>query len=107
MLDFLVFKKRYYAGSEKHMQYIFTTANYGTPITATGLNNALRELGLRVGLNKRLHAHVFRHTCATMLLNNGANIREVQEKLRHVNLETTALYTHVTNSRLMEITKGL
>lgn len=89
------------------MEYIFTTANFGTPITATGLNVALRELGLRVGLQKKLHAHVFRHTCATMLLNNGANIREVQEKLRHVNLETTALYTHVTDKKLAEITKGL
>lgn len=105
--DFLTFKKRHYAQSSRHMEYIFTSANFGTPITATGLNRALKELGERVGLNKRLTAHVFRHTTATTLLNNGANIREVQEKLRHVNLDTTALYTHVTITRLSEITQGL
>lgn len=41
------------------------------------------------------------------MLNNGANIREVQEKLRHVNLDTTALYTHVCNERLLKLTKQL
>ncbi len=42
--DFLTFKKRHYKDSPKHMTYLFTSANFGTPVTATGLNIALRNL---------------------------------------------------------------
>ena len=104
---FLDFKKRLFSHKKYTSEYLFTGMYRASPLTATGLNSALRKIGEKAGIEKKLHAHVFRHTCATHLLDNGAHIREVQEKLRHVNLETTALYTHVSNGRLAELTQGL
>jgi site-specific recombinase XerD len=50
------------------------------------------------GLNKRVTTHTFRHSFATHLLENGTDIRTVQELLGHRDLKTTMLYTHVTKS---------
>lgn len=105
--SFLDFKTKYYWNSQAHLAYVFVSANFGKPISAVWVNSALKFLWEKIGLWKKLHAHVFRHTCATMLLNNWANIREVQEKLRHVNLDTTALYTHITDNTLSQITRWL
>ena len=106
-MEYLAIRKEFYPGMK--FTYIFSNANRfdDKPINGTSVNTILREIGEKAGIGKRLHAHVFRHTCATHLLDAGANIREVQEKLRHANLDTTALYTHVSNRRLCEITHGL
>ena len=89
------------------MSYIFTSANFGAPIQAVSLNLALKKLGEECGLSKRLHSHVFRHSCATSLLNHGVDIKTVQQKLNHVNLDTTAIYLHITNKQLTEATNRL
>jgi site-specific recombinase XerD len=107
LVAYLAKRQEYYP--QRKFRYLFSSANKdrGKPITDAGVNMLLCKIGQKAGIAKRLHAHVFRHTCATHLLDAGANIREVQEKLRHVNLDTTAIYTHVSNNRLSEITKGL
>jgi integrase/recombinase XerD len=59
---------------------------------------------LRLALpDKEGAAHIFRHTMATLMLDNGADIRYVQEMLGHVKLATTQVYTHVAIGKLQEI----
>lgn len=56
--------------------------------------------GKKAGLTKNLHPHLLRHSCATQLLQSGADIREVQEILGHASLATTQIYLHCCPNRL-------
>lgn len=63
----------------------------------TVLQKAVREAASRSGLTKRVTCHVFRHSFATHLLEDGYDIRTVQELLGHKDVSTTMIYTHVLN----------
>ena len=54
----------------------------------------------RAALGKAGSCHMFRHTCATLMLEHGADIRHVQEQLGHACLQTTQIYTHVSNPQI-------
>lgn len=75
----------------------------GKALTLMEMEVIIRNLVKDLPLKSHVTPHTFRHTFATHLLNNGADIKTVQELLGHTNLNTTGIYTHVTNERLREV----
>lgn len=63
----------------------------------------LKKIAKNAGIEKNVYPHIFRHSVATVLLSNGADIRIVQEILGHANISTTEIYTHVEKSQLKKI----
>lgn len=74
----------------------------GTPLTTRQAQNIVKRWGTYAG-RPDLHPHALRHTCATHLLDAGADLRGIQEMLGHASLSTTQKYTHLTVDRLMEV----
>jgi integrase/recombinase XerD len=75
----------------------------GGRLTRAGAWLIVKKHGDRVGLGNRLSPHVLRHSCATHLLDHGADIRAVQELLGHVSISTTQVYTKVSTERLQQV----
>lgn len=86
----------------KASEYLFIN-HIGTPLTDRGVRTIIDNIIKKSSLNTKITPHTFRHTFATMLLNEGCDLKSVQELLGHVNLSTTSIYTHVTNDRIKDI----
>ncbi len=74
-------------------------------LTVRSVQRLVKKYVLRAGIAVDATPHTLRHTYATDLLRNGADLRSVQELLGHSNVSTTQIYTHVTNKQLKEIHK--
>lgn len=75
----------------------------GLRLTERSIQRLVKKYATRAGIIKDIHPHTLRHSFATDLLQNGADIRAVQSMLGHSSITTTQIYTHVTNERLREI----
>lgn len=72
-------------------------------LSTVSIENVVRHYARLSGLVKKVTPHTLRHTFATQLLTEGADIRSVQEMLGHASISTTQIYTHITNKKLREI----
>jgi integrase/recombinase XerD len=76
---------------------------YGKKMSRMGLWKIVKKYSLQAGIGRPISPHVFRHSCATHMLEGGASIIAVQEMLGHVDVSTTQIYTHLTGKDLKNI----
>ena len=77
--------------------------NKGSALTSRGVELIVNEVVKKAALKHNISPHVLRHTFATDMLNNGADLKSVQELLGHESLSTTQIYTHITNERFRSV----
>jgi len=74
-------------------------------LTPRSIERIVKYYAIKAGISKKVTPHIIRHSFATDLLQNGADIRSVQMMLGHSNISTTQIYTHITDKQLQEVHK--
>jgi integrase/recombinase XerD len=102
LTDYLTHGRLALERTGRRTEAVFLNARGGR-LTRQGAWLIVRAAGDRAGLGDRLYPHVLRHSCATHMLDHGADIRVVQELLGHASLSTTQVYTRVSPERLRAV----
>ncbi|TYC48040.1 site-specific tyrosine recombinase XerD [Weissella muntiaci] len=89
-------------GREQDPKVVFLN-DHGHQLTRQGVWKIIKQLVAAVGITKDVSPHTLRHSFATHILENGADLRIVQELLGHADISTTQIYTHISNKRLAEV----
>jgi len=100
-----------YLKARKDMEEaLFVSSSRGkqapTRLTPRSVESMVKHYAIKAGITKKVTPHVIRHSFATDLLENGADLRSVQALLGHANIATTQVYTHVTDKHLRDIHKN-
>ena len=85
----------------KQSEYLFIN-HIGGVLTQRGVRDIIDRIIKKGSINAHITPHTFRHTFATMLLNEGCDLKSVQELLGHVNMSTTSIYTHITSDKIKD-----
>ena len=93
-----------FLNNSRNMQAVDTSGNYRR-ITARSVERIVEKYARLAGITKHVGPHTLRHSFATDLLMNGADLRSVQSMLGHADISTTQIYTHVTDTHLKEVHK--
>lgn len=88
--------------NKKKSNYLLIN-NQGDALSTRGVQMVIEDIVKEASLKHNISPHALRHTFATDLLNNGADLKSVQELLGHSSLSTTQIYTHITNERLRSV----
>jgi site-specific recombinase XerD len=101
---------RYYLKSRKDLdEPLFTQFSRNNSksnrLTPRSIERIVKFYAIKAGISKKVTPHVIRHSFATDLLSNGADIRSVQMMLGHANIATTQIYTHITDKQLRDVHK--
>lgn len=95
-------KSRPFLAKDTACDFVFLNKN-GTGITDRSIRRIIKKYVNMASLNQKISPHALRHSFATHMLENGADLKTVQELLGHVSLSTTQIYTHVTKERLKQV----
>jgi integrase/recombinase XerD len=91
----------------KPKDFLFPNSSHINPINRSTAWYRIRGIVKKAGLRKRVYPHIFRHSFATHMLENGANLRSIQAILGHYHLNTTAIYTHLTTNFVSQLISPL
>jgi len=98
----LYLKNSYNEINVNNLKYLFLSKT-GKQISDREIRKIVDDASIIAGINMKISPHVLRHTFATHMLTEGADLRSVQELLGHENLSTTQVYTHLTNERIRNV----
>lgn len=96
--NYLEYRNSFFKGN-KYSDYLFLN-NAGGKISRQGFMKNLRQILLKLNIDKNITPHMLRHSFATHMLNNGADLRSIQLLLGHSDISTTKIYTHISNKKI-------
>src|SRR3989344_7174376 len=104
--DLARFHVKTYLDKRKGMsEALFSRENSDSRLTPRSIQRLVKHYAIKAGITRKVTPHVIRHSFATDLLSNGADLRSVQALLGHAHIGTTQIYTHVTDAHLREVHK--